>query len=67
MIIWGHLLLQEVWITVLLSVPADLRTSRMDTNMHEACLQIDKECRLGEKLFDLFSFYFFVFQACVDV
>jgi hypothetical protein len=30
---------------------------RIGTNMHEACLQIDKECRLGEKLFDLFSIY----------
>jgi hypothetical protein len=26
---------------------------RLGTNMHEACLQIDKECRLVEKLLDL--------------
>ncbi|PNX55822.1 esterase/lipase/thioesterase family protein, partial [Trifolium pratense] len=26
---------------------------RLGTNMHEACLQIDKECRLVEKMFDL--------------
>lgn len=31
---------------------------RLGTNMHEACLQIDKDCRLMEKLFDLYSFYF---------
>jgi len=33
---------------------------RIGTNMHEACLQIDEECRLGEKLFDLFSIYFWL-------
>jgi len=33
---------------------------RIGTNMHEACQQIDKECRLGENLFDLFSIYFWL-------